>query len=478
MPGVVVTTAVRTGPNGANVAPSSTFFVCGTAQRGPTDEAKLITSVSDFEEVYGTYVSSNTLHQHVRTFFEEGGTRCYVSRVVGASATAGNLSLGSADMTLTAANAGSWSSNLSATVTAVNSNFVLKIFYNGSLVYSTGEVASVQAATDKINNNSIAMNYVTATATNGNVVLSTAGEASFSAGADGSVPSSSQLISGLDLFLTPLGAGAVAIPGLYGQTYYEALIDHAKANNRIAILGMDPAITTAVAASAEASDYGSYDGAEYAAFYFPRVKVPINGVSTTISPESYVAAKRAIAHQQVGAWQAGAGVISAAKYVTGIEIPIDKADGDTLDDGRVNALRVIQGSVRIYGARSASNDEDNYRYITYRDTINAIVVDAERSLEDLVFSVIDGRRTVFSRVEARLIGILDPIRRKGGLYEAFDADGKQLDAGYTVEVTDALNPVTQLATGLIKAKVGVRVSSVGDRIEVEIIKSNLTSSVV
>jgi len=35
-----------------------------------------------------------------------------------------------------------------------------------------------------------------------------------------------------------------------------------------------------------------------------------------------------------------------------------------------------------------------------------------------------------------------------------------------------------LASGLIRAKVGVRVSSVGDRIEVEIIKSNLTSSVV
>ena len=69
MPGVVVTTAVRTGPNGANIAPSSTFFVCGSAERGPTDVAKLITSTSDFEEIYGTYSSSYTLHQHVRTYF-------------------------------------------------------------------------------------------------------------------------------------------------------------------------------------------------------------------------------------------------------------------------------------------------------------------------------------------------------------------------------------------------------------------------
>jgi hypothetical protein len=31
---------------------------------------------------------------------------------------------------------------------------------------------------------------------------------------------------------------------------------------------------------------------------------------------------------------------------------------------------------------------------------------------------------------------------------------------------------------LVKAKVGVRVSSVGDRIEIDIVKSNLTSTVV
>ena len=39
-------------------------------------------------------------------------------------------------------------------------------------------------------------------------------------------------------------------------------------------------------------------------------------------------------------------------------------------------------------------------------------------------------------------------------------------------------PLSQLANGVIRAKVGVRVSSVSDRIEIEIVKSNLTSSVV
>jgi len=107
-----------------------------------------------------------------------------------------------------------------------------------------------------------------------------------------------------------------------------------------------------------------------------------------------------------------------------------------------------------------------------------VVVEANRSLEDLLFSVIDGRNNIFASVEAKLIAILEPLRVSGALYEAFDENGKRIDYGYTVKCDASLNPTTQLADGLIKAKVGMRVSSVGDKIEVDIVKSNLTASVV
>ena len=81
-------------------------------------------------------------------------------------------------------------------------------------------------------------------------------------------------------------------------------------------------------------------------------------------------------------------------------------------------------------------------------------------------------------IRDRLIAILEPRRISGALYEAFDSVGKQLDLGYTVKCDKGLNPATQLAEGLVKAKIGVRVSSVGDQINVDIVKSNLTTSVV
>jgi hypothetical protein len=93
-----------------------------------------------------------------------------------------------------------------------------------------------------------------------------------------------------------------------------------------------------------------------------------------------------------------------------------------------------------------------------------------------VFSVIDGRGSLFGEVAAVLINVLDPIAKSGGLFALYDGNGKLIDSGYTVQVNDAINPISQLATGVVKAKVGARVSSIGDTIEVEITKSNLTAS--
>ena len=487
MPGVVVTTAVRTGPTAVNVAPASTFFVVGESQRGPVDEARLVTSLAEFEVRYGGYIATGSLHQQIQTYFEEGGSRAYVSRVVGSSAVAASLEVddnaGSPAFTLTAANPGTWANNLaglSITTEVSGSGIALKLYLNQDLVYSTGSQANAGAMVSAINDSSIASVYCTATTINQSAALAASATAQGFTGGVSDAADEGEYIDGLDLFLNQYGAGAVAIPGKFGDTVWSAIEAHCVTNSRIALLAFDPA--DAVADVIDAADSWITSEAtdpEYAAFYYPSISMTGSAqTSLTISPEGYVAAKRSLAHNEIGSWGAAAGVQSKARFVTGTAASVDKTDGDSLDDAYINAIRVIQNSVRIYGARSASTDTTNFRYITARDTLNYIVVEAERSLEDLVFSPVDGRRTVFGRVEARLIGLLDPIRTAGGLFEAYDVDGNQIDAGYSVEVTDALNPITQLATGVVKAKVGVRISSIADRIEVEVIKSNLTTSVV
>jgi len=237
----------------------------------------------------------------------------------------------------------------------------------------------------------------------------------------------------------------------------------------------DTDVSTAIS---EAADHSGLSNAQYGAFFFPWVKIPNGSLTMTVPPEGYVCGTRARVHNAFGSWNPYAGERTEARFVTGVYNALSKSDADSLDTGFVNAIRVINDTVRIYGARSASEDTTNYRFIIAREVLNQIVHEAETALEALLFLPIDGRQSTFSRVQATLVGIMDRIRTGGGLYEAFNANGKQIDPGYTVQVNNANNPLSQLANGVIKAKVGARVSSIGDKIEVEITKSNLTSTLV
>ena len=499
MPGVVISTAVRTGPTGNTVRETSQAFFVGLAQRGPTDEAIKINSQEEYEAQYGGYVSYGYLHDTVQAFFEEGGTQCYIARVVGPGATTGFLTIQDDDpqgtgaldsITITANGAGAWSTDITVLVTAgITAGTRTMLIYNdGDVIYSTGDVATPAAMAGKINSDAIASNYVTAEAIGENLpeVTAPATPVALSAGNDDQANiTTTEHNAALNLFLDSLGAGVVANPESSADAVKFALIDHANANNRIAYLFeasgtlMESTVVDDITDKARAIT-AARENTEHAQLIFPWVYKPTAtaGVTRLCPPVGYAAGARARAHNQIGPQQVGAGIISSARFITGLEYNINKTQGDRLDDARVVALRRINNAIRIYGARTLSADTSNFRYITGQDVVNHVVVEANRALEDLLFSTIDGRNNIFASVEAKMIAILEPLRLAGALYEAFDSNGKRIDYGYTVKCDASLNPVTQLADGLVKAKVGVRVSSVGDKIEVDIVKSNLTASVV
>jgi hypothetical protein len=492
MPGVVVSTGVRSGPQAVTASPSSTYFLVGSAERGPTvyqggstttTAPQLVTSMAEFSTYFGSYSSSNTLWQNAKIFFEEGGSRCYVARVVGASAVNGSIVLNtsgaSAAMTITAANPGPWSSSMKAEVVTGTGVFTVNITLNNTLVYSTGAVTDVNAAVAKIlAPTSAAKPYITATVTSGSAALVAASATALSSGT-ADAPTVANLTAALDKFDHSYGTGAVAIPGQTGASAISSLMTHAATYDRVALMAAGSSTDTVSTAKSTAANYATSTGATGTAFYHPHVTMLNDaGVVLTVSPESYVAAKRAVAHSTVGPWQPAAGVISQANFITGLSQNFTKSEGDSLDAGRVNALRVIQGYPRVYGARSASSDEDNYRYLTQKEVMNFIMTQCEQRLEDLVFSPLDARRTIYGLIEARIIAVLEPIRTKGGLFENYGVNGELIDPGYSVVCDDSINPVSQLAQGIVKARVGVRLSSVGDQILVDILKSNLTSPVV
>lgn len=584
MPGIQISTAVRTGPTNATLRESSQAFFVGKASRGPVDEALLVTSLEDFELKYGGFVNGYYLHPTVESFFEEGGTQCYVTRVELSNALPASVAVPNSApttvITLTANGPGTWANSaatgLSFTVSAgsITGARSLALFLAGDLIMTTGSCTTTLQMVGKINTHPVASLYVTAveeatagTAAAGTMPAINATPTPFTAGAAGTGSiQNSQYETALTYFLESYGTGIVSIPevpstsldttsrtisgvthatstnlttyttsadhdfaagdeitvagvttALTGQMVISTvpttttftvsrvyatngaaadqtgtavytypldavtldLIAHANSHSRVVALhGASDDTTTEIKALAQVVQ--AQDNAEHIAVYYPWVYAPTGtvGANRLIPPSGYVAGSRSRAHNQVGPHQPGAGIISDARFINGVATSIDKTAGDALDADCVNAIRIINNRVRIYGARSCSADTANFRYLNAQEVVNYVVVQANRSLEDVLFSLIDGRGGMFASIEAHLVAVMEPLRTLGALYEAFDVNGRRIDFGYTVKCNEALNPLSQLVNGTVTARVGLRVSSVGDSIQVEIIKSNLTASVV
>lgn len=482
MPGVVVTTAVRTVPTNTQVMPTATLFVAGVTVRGPEGKAIAVSSIAEFEAVYGGYTSDGWVNQTLETFFEEGGARAYVSRVIPDDALNATLELDNATadtcMVLTAAGEGAWANagGLKASVANTAGSFKISILLDNELVYATSLHTTVADAVDEINGSATGGLYITASAGANSGVPVTIAASNFTGGADGGALDDGDLAEALAFFIDSYGPGAVAAPGFYSSGNYDALISHAVSYGRIALLGFDRDETPA-AAAATAAGYADAVGAEYTAFFYPWVKIPNGNLTSVIPAEGYVAAKRAKVHNEKGPWTPYAGASTEASFVTGPYKVLSSQEEAQLVNAAVNPIKLVNATVRVYGARSVSSDVSNFRFINGRETLNYIVYESKYSLESLVFQPIDGRRALFARIGSTLTAIMDRIRVAGGVYEAVDANGKLVDPGYSVVVNDSLNPISQLASGTIRARVGARISSIGETIEVEIVKSNLTASV-
>ena len=490
MPGVQITTAVRTGPAVTGTAPDSTFFIVGRTERGTDSAAKLVTSLAEYETYFGGYVADQYTYSSVRTFFEEGGANCYVSRASAADGVAAfrDCAASVGGIKLTAVGKGTWGNNIGVLIAVASPVMTVTLTYN-AVTFFSATVSSIAELVTALQNDTVAPNYVSvALLASSNTTLLLTGVSpagSLATGSDGTILLTDYTAQLAD-FTEELGGGCVAIPGVATGTIgtdddvYDAIRTHAMQFNRIGLCSFASGASDS-AVRTNSTTYGSGDttGHEYLAFFYPWVTIPSGtGVTLTIPPEAYVAAVRSKTQNSTGSWKAYAGVASNARFVTGIATAISQTTGDLLDAARVNALRVISNDIRIYGARSHSTVTAQWRFITAREVINYVVNQANIALEPLVFSTIDGRKTIYADVTAALQSVLEPVRIAGGLYEGFNAVGKRLDYGYTIKVDDALNPASQLESGLIKAQVGIRVSTIGDKITVNIVKSNLTTALV
>jgi len=485
-PGVVVSTAVRSGPTGTPRAASGQYFAVGITERGPIDKATKINSLADFRRVYGERVTYGALFDDVAAFFEAGGTQAHVLRVAGAAAAVGTYTLTdgggapAATIKVDAQNPGAWSGRLTIEVevgSAGDDSRKVTLRLDGQVVEQYNNLLTVADIVNRFTASPYVRMSDMGSVSDAPMNLPAVSAATpLSAGTDDRAAINAALITTkLSLFTIGLGDGAVAAPG-YGSSLHSALLSHAKAHRRVAILA-GPRGSTAGDLAALGLGLGAMSGAEYGGLFGPWVQVSDNaGGVRTISPEGFVAASRAKAHEQFGPWQPAAGEGSISPYIIGTDVELSNADGIALENARVSPIRVVAGRLRLYGWRSLSANETDYFSLTVADTLNRLVTECELRLEPFVFKTIDGRGHLLSQMAGILIGVLEPIRSAGGLYERV-VDGDVLDPGYSVDVSQAVNTVDTLAKNEVRAAVAARLSPNAQTITLTIVKVGLAAAV-
>jgi phage tail sheath protein FI len=119
-PGVYIQ-EVSSGVRPIEGASTSTAAFVGVTEKGPVDRALMVTSFTEYQRIYGSFLSGYFLAQSALQFFNNGGKRLYVARVAN-NPVAASVSLGdrqtspppdtTAALTVTANSPGAWGNNL------------------------------------------------------------------------------------------------------------------------------------------------------------------------------------------------------------------------------------------------------------------------------------------------------------------------------------------------------------------------------
>jgi Bacteriophage tail sheath protein len=130
-PGVYIEEIER-GPRPIEGVPTSTSAFLGETERGPI-RPQMVTSYAEFSRWFGGVFSEGRYMPHaVSGFFENGGKRLFVCRIVGDGATTASKKLG--DFTVSASGPGAWGKNVwvkfdKSSTPLPESGFRLKLAY-------------------------------------------------------------------------------------------------------------------------------------------------------------------------------------------------------------------------------------------------------------------------------------------------------------------------------------------------------------
>ncbi|NIM15104.1 MAG: phage tail protein [Candidatus Aminicenantes bacterium] len=452
---------------------TSTLGFLGETERGPT-EPRLITGWLNFQRIYGGYFEGNGnpyLPYSVEGFFANGGSRCYVARVVArvddesaAEKASGKLvnETGVSFLTATAVGEGEWGNRIAFKVSEGTTNeesddtlFRLTVYYLKTAI--EGELptdeeldkADIVEDFDDLSLDSSSDNFYE-NKVNGISNLIVLTKEDNDTGEIPDFPTEEEVAAeekepivikgilkggtnGVKADVTDYergGAGTLEPGGrqgllalndvdevaiLYAPDAFSidglpnALIGACeKLKDRFAILDA-PKGESNVDNLKPRNDYSTM----YAAYYYPWIKVydPLTKLYKTVPPGGHVAGIYARSDIERGVHKAPAN--EKVKGVKDLEFNIGKGEQDILNPRGVNCIRAFSGrGIRVWGARTLSSNA-LWKYINVRRLFIFLEESIEKGTQWVVFEPNDEK--LWARVKQTVNQFLTGVWKGGAL---------------------------------------------------------------
>jgi phage tail sheath protein FI len=463
---VLVKSGASAGSSSQRVA-IGTWFVSGLAEKGPINIAVEIRSLAQYVTNFGARVAYGSLYDALDLFFKTGGSVAYVTRVVGPTPVTATVTIKDGTnntLVFNASSPGEWGNELSVVTshpTSETFKFVVKLA--GVVV---AESPSLSTAAEAISWAASTAYLRIETLGHGNPEAATK---SLTSGADDrSNVTETQWTNARKLFTKDLGPGQVSMPGRTTAEAQEGLLSHAEQANRIALLdGTDTA--TVGTLTAQAATLRGQNTARYGGLFAPWVVIPGISVGTTrtVPPCALVAGLMA-RNDGLGLNpnEPAAGDNGISSYAVGLsQAAWTDAQRGELNEAGVNAFRVLNSQVELYGYRTLVNYVvDNTWQFLSNARLDAFIKAEAAAV---------GKRFIFRQIGKKLPAEFGSAIEGEVLLPLFNQEalfGETQAEAFSVDIGEAVNTPLSIEEGKLKAIASVRMSELAEVIEIEIVK--------
>ncbi|WP_250454448.1 phage tail sheath C-terminal domain-containing protein [Caballeronia sp. ATUFL_M2_KS44] len=287
------------------------------------------------------------------------------------------------------------------------------------------------------------------------------------------------LIKGLQSLERVDDVNIVAAPGMTDIQTYEAVLSHCEAaNNRFAILdaprdvedigtltragmltetGKPGAPAQPAAGAAQDGEQGADEGAgvgardsNNGAFYFPWFRTRdalASGANdiVTVPPSGHMAGVYARTDALRGVHKAPAN--ERVNGALGLTYLVTDSEQAVLNPAGVNCIRMFQGGVRVWGARTTARTDIEWRYINVRRLFMMICQSIRAGTRWVVFEPND--RPLWQQITGQITAFLLTIWRDGALA------GATQEEAFFVKCDAEVNPPEEIDNGRVIVVIGI-----------------------